>query len=172
MSVAVRPVMLKLCCCLGWALCPAADDSKKPGPKALFLPCHCPFDCCPAPWLPAAPVAAGFPFCFKTCGLGLAILLVLVTLAAAELSMRLLLMSSQLTGKRSYEELARHSYGRLGQWAVDSCVIAMNVGSVVAYLNILTDTISSVAGGRCCRWQRGVMCHTDHARLRLQSNGW
>lgn len=88
----------------------------------------------------------GFPFCFKTCGLGLAILLVLVTLAAAELSMRLLLMSSQLTGKRSYEELARHSYGRLGQWAVDSCVIAMNVGSVVAYLNILTDTISSVAG--------------------------
>ncbi|KAL4442083.1 hypothetical protein ABPG77_011344 [Micractinium sp. CCAP 211/92] len=88
----------------------------------------------------------GFPFCFKTCGLGLAILLVLVTLAAAELSMRLLLMSSQLTSKRSYEDLARHSFGRLGQWAVDSCIIAMNVGSVVAYLNILTDTISSVAG--------------------------
>jgi len=80
----------------------------------------------------------------------LAVLLVLVTLVAAELSMRLLLMSSQLTGKRSYEELARHSYGRIGQWAVDSCVIAMNVGSVVAYLNILTDTISSVAGG--CGW--------------------
>ena len=60
--------------------------------------------------------------------------------------MRLLLMSSQLTGKRSYEELARHTYGRAGQAAVDSCIIAMNVGSVVAYLNILTDTISSVAG--------------------------
>ncbi|EFN58068.1 hypothetical protein CHLNCDRAFT_142340 [Chlorella variabilis] len=88
----------------------------------------------------------GFPFCFKTCGLGLAVVLVLVTLAAAELSMRLLLMSSQLTGKRSYEELARHTYGRAGQAAVDSCIIAMNVGSVVAYLNILTDTISSVAG--------------------------
>ena len=89
----------------------------------------------------------GFPFCFKTCGLGLAALLVLVTLAAAELSMRLLLMSAQLTGKRSYEELARHAYGRAGQFAVDSCIIAMNVGSVVAYLNILTDTVSSVAGG-------------------------
>jgi amino acid permease len=78
------------------------------------------------------------------------VLLVAVTLAAAELSMRLLLIASQLTGKRSYEELARHAYGRAGAWAVDVCVVAMNVGSVVAYLNILTDTISSVAG------QRGV----------------
>ena len=48
------------------------------------------------------------------CGMGLALLLVLVTLAAAELSMRLLLMSAQLTGKRSYDELARYAYGRIG----------------------------------------------------------
>ncbi|PSC69840.1 divinyl chlorophyllide a 8-vinyl-chloroplastic isoform A [Micractinium conductrix] len=88
----------------------------------------------------------GFPFCFRVCGLGLAVLLVLVTLAAAELSMRLLLIASQLTGRRSYEELARHVFGRPGQFAVDSCVVAMNVGSVVAYLNILTDTVSTVAG--------------------------
>ena len=47
--------------------------------------------------------AKGFPFCFRVCGLGLAVLLVLVTLAAAELSMRLLLIASQLTGRRSYE---------------------------------------------------------------------
>ena len=58
--------------------------------------------------------APGFPFCFKMCGMGLALLLVLVTLAAAELSMRLLLRSAQLTGKRSYDELARHAYGRIG----------------------------------------------------------
>ena len=65
---------------------------------------------CLSPLLPAP----GFPFCFKTCGLGLAVLLVLVTLAAAELSMRLLLMAAQLTGKRSYDELARHAFGRSG----------------------------------------------------------
>ena len=91
---------------------------------------------------------AGFPFCFKTCGLGLAVLLVLVTLVAAELSMRLLLMSSQLTGKRSYEELARHAYGAWGHAAVQLSLVAMNVGSVVSYLLILTDTVSSVAGAR------------------------
>lgn len=93
-----------------------------------------------------AACTAGFPFVFKACGLGLAVLLVLVTLIAAELSMRLLLMSSQLTGKRSYEELARHAYGRGGHLAVQCSLVAMNVGSVVSYLLILTDTVSSVAG--------------------------
>lgn len=91
--------------------------------------------------------------------MGLAVLLVLVTLTAAELSMRLLLMSSQLTGKRSYEELARHTFGRGGQAAVAFCILAMNVGSVVAYLNILTDTVSNVAGeaGRWHCWGTSVV---------------
>lgn len=96
---------------------------------------------------PPRPLVAGFPFCFKTCGMALAVVLVLVTLVAAELSMRLLLMASQLTGRRSYDELARHSFGRAGQLAVHCCVVAMNVGSVVSYLLILTDTVSGVAGG-------------------------
>lgn len=124
----------------------------------------------PTPPLALAPtllLAPGFPFCFKTCGLGLAVLLVLVTLMAAELSMRLLLMSSQLTGKRSYEDLARHSFGWLGQWAVDSCNVALNVGSVVAYLNILTDTVSTVAGG-----QAGSMGAGRTGANGLQAGQW
>ena len=88
----------------------------------------------------------GFPWAFKTCGLVLATLLVLITLVASELSMRLLMISSQLAGKRSYEELARHCFGRVGQRAVDFCVIIMNIGSLVASLNILADMFSSVAG--------------------------
>ena len=71
------------------------------------------------------------PFAFKVCGLGLATVLVLVMLVAAELSMRLLMVASQLASKRSYEELARHSLGRLGQLAVEFSVIANNVGSLV-----------------------------------------
>lgn len=88
----------------------------------------------------------GYPWAYKTCGLVLATLLVLITLVASELSMRLLMISSQLAGKRSYEELARHCFGRVGQRAVDFCVIIMNIGSLVAYLNILADMFSSVAG--------------------------
>ena len=63
---------LQCSCCV---LQPAAACTH---PSAIFLA------------LPTLAACAGFPFCFKTCGLGLAVLLVLVTLAAAELSMRLL----------------------------------------------------------------------------------
>jgi hypothetical protein len=118
---------------------------------------------------------AGFPFCFKTCGLGLALVLVLVTLAAAELSMRLLLAAAQLTGKRSYEELARHTHGRGGQLAVDVCVLAMNVGSLVAYLNILTDTVSTVAGAAASGARKGAgrgCCRCWPRLLAWSRNGW
>eukprot|EP00887_Chlorella_sp_A99_P002617 scaffold6.g2617.t1 len=88
----------------------------------------------------------GMPFAFRVCGVGLATALVLVMLVAAELGMRLLMVASQLASKRSYAELARHSFGRLGQWAVELSVIANNVGSLVAYQLILVDLFSTAAG--------------------------
>ena len=127
----------------------------------------------PSPLFFSSILPAGFPFCFKSCGLVLAVLLVLVTLAASELSMRLLLFASQLTGRRSYDELARHAFGRAGQAAVQCCVAAVNVGSVVSYLLVLTDTVSSVAGALRYAVQRAVLgcwgcpsgaAHHPHAR--------
>ncbi|GAB4819563.1 hypothetical protein N2152v2_006609 [Parachlorella kessleri] len=87
----------------------------------------------------------GYPFCYKACGLALATLLVLVTLSASELSMRLLMVASQMAGKRSYPDLAAHCFGRAGRSAVDLCITVMNLGSLVAYLNILADMFSLVA---------------------------
>lgn len=88
----------------------------------------------------------GYPFCYKACGLVLTTVLVLVCLVAAQLSMRLLLMSSQLSGKKTYEELARLCFGRTGQRVMGTCVFMLNLGALVAYVNILADVLSSVAG--------------------------
>ncbi len=88
----------------------------------------------------------GYPFCFKSCGLLLATLLVLVVVLAAEYSMQLLLLAAHIAGKRSYEEVARYSFGPLGQGLVDFSISVINLGSLVAYLNLATDTFSLVAG--------------------------
>ena len=88
----------------------------------------------------------GYPFCYKACGLVLTTVLVLICLIAAQLSMRLLLISSQLLGKKTYEELARLCFGRTGQRAMGTCVFLLNLGALVAYVNILADVLSSVAG--------------------------
>lgn len=88
----------------------------------------------------------GYPFCYKACGLVLTTVLVLICLIAAQLSMRLLLMSSQLSGKKTYEELARLCFGKTGQRVMGTCVFMLNLGALVAYVNILADVLSSVAG--------------------------
>jgi sodium-coupled neutral amino acid transporter 10 len=90
--------------------------------------------------------ALGYPYCFKECGLALATLLMLATLAAAELGMRLLLLSGQIAGRRTYGDVARHALGAAGHLAVELSVGVMSMGSIVAYLNILADTFSTVAG--------------------------
>lgn len=69
-----------------------------------------------------------------------------VSLLATRFSYQLLLYCSQLSNKRSYEELAEQAVGKVGRVLVQLCTAALNLGAVVAYLNILADVISSVAG--------------------------
>lgn len=71
----------------------------------------------------------GFPFAFRSCGMLAAALLILVCLAAGQLSMRLLLLSSQLSGRRSYEEVAAAALGRTGRQTVSSCIFTLNMGT-------------------------------------------
>lgn len=48
--------------------------------------------------------------------------------------------------KCSYEELARTLFGRIGGQAVNVCIVTLNVTCMVAYISILADVLSSVAG--------------------------
>lgn len=88
----------------------------------------------------------GYPYCFKSCGLLLASAVMVVTLVACRVSYRLLLHASHLSGKRTYEGVAESALGKLGRPLVELCTAALNLGAIVAYLNILADVLSSVAG--------------------------
>ncbi|KAG1666993.1 hypothetical protein FOA52_014305 [Chlamydomonas sp. UWO 241] len=66
----------------------------------------------------------GYPYCFMTCGTLLATLVMLVSLGACRLSFQLLLYSSQLSSRRTYEELAEQALGTPGRrmmGGVDGC---------------------------------------------------
>lgn len=88
----------------------------------------------------------GYPYCFKSCGLVLATCIMLVTLIACRISYQLLLYCSQLSSKKSYEAIAEQALGKVGRQLVELCTAALNLGAIVAYLNILADVLSSVAG--------------------------
>ena len=42
--------------------------------------------------------------------------------------------------------MAEHATGRAGRFLLEVCICASNLGCIVAFLNILADTLSSVAG--------------------------
>ena len=88
----------------------------------------------------------GYPFCFRSCGSVLASCIMLVSLAACRFSYQLLLYCSQLSTRRSYEEMAEQALGPNGRKIIEICTAALNMGALVAYLNILADVLSSVAG--------------------------
>ncbi len=57
----------------------------------------------------------GYPFCFRACGMVLATVLMAVSIVASRFSCNLLLWASQISNKRSYEELVEHVMGKAGR---------------------------------------------------------
>lgn len=88
----------------------------------------------------------GYPYCFRSCGLGLALALIIIVLWAAELSMQFLLISTHFVGKKTYQELASYALGRPGKASVNGAIWIMNFSTLVAYLNLVTDMFSSISG--------------------------
>ena len=75
----------------------------------------------------------GYPFAFRSCGMLAAALLIAICMAASQLSMRLMLLSSQLSGRRSYEELASAAFGPAGRQTVSSCIFTLNMGACMTH---------------------------------------
>ena len=88
----------------------------------------------------------GYPYSFKECGVLLGTVIVLSCLAVCLFSVRLLLISSHLSGQKSFEDIAAAALGSPGRLLVKVCIVAVNLGALVAYLNIIADVLSSVAG--------------------------
>jgi amino acid permease len=88
----------------------------------------------------------GYPYCFKSCGVVLATIIMVVSLIACRLSYQLLLHCSHITNLKTYEEMAERALGKFGRQIVELCTAALNLGCVIAYINILADVLSAVAG--------------------------
>jgi amino acid permease len=91
-------------------------------------------------------VLLGLPFCFRSCGALLGSLLLALCAAASLLSAQLLLAAAAATGSRSYEGLATAALGARAGALVAACVWALQLGSVVASVNIMADLLSAFAG--------------------------
>ena len=83
----------------------------------------------------------GMPFTFKSCGLVLGLLLLSLCLYTSRISLLMLAQLGHSTGLRSYEELAQLAFGRTGNYAVNVCVVLLNIGNIIAYMNIFVDTV-------------------------------
>jgi len=90
--------------------------------------------------------ALGYPFCFKECGLVLATIIMFVTLVATRVSYQLLLYCAQLSSRRTYEGIAEQALGKAGRQLLEVCIAALSLGALVAFLDILADVLSAVAG--------------------------
>ena len=83
----------------------------------------------------------GMPFAFKSCGVILGLLLLSLCLYTSRMSLNMLAQLGHATGLRSYEDLAQLAFGRTGTYAVNVCVILLNIGNIIAYMNIFVDTV-------------------------------
>ncbi|XP_030840102.1 putative sodium-coupled neutral amino acid transporter 10 isoform X2 [Strongylocentrotus purpuratus] len=79
------------------------------------------------------------PWCFKECGVVLAILLLFITGIVNKFSCNLLLKSSKATRKYSYETLSHHTLGGMGKLAVEISVILLLMCTCIAFFVIIGD---------------------------------
>lgn len=85
------------------------------------------------------------PFCYKESGLFLATALVFVGAISAFYSIHLLAVVSEITGRRSYEELVNHVFGKQVEIVLDLAIIIFTYGSTVAYIIVIGDTLPPLA---------------------------
>lgn len=118
---------------------------------------HCCCCCCYTKHLTTPSTAAArfpVPHCprpaVQECGVGLASAIMLLTLLASRASYVLLLQCAQLSGRRSYGGVASVALGRGGAALLDACVCALNLGSLVAFLDILAGGYGGVGGRPRC----------------------
>ncbi len=81
------------------------------------------------------------PYTFKESGLFLAAALMLVGAICAFYSIHLLARVSDIVGKRSYEEVVNHIFGKKVEIILNITIIIFTYGSCIAYLIVIGDTL-------------------------------
>jgi amino acid permease len=81
----------------------------------------------------------GLPFVFAHCGIALGALLLVLVAASQVFTLKQLVYCAAVLGVDSYDELVLHTLGRAGRPLLLSCTIALQLGCLVAFYDILSD---------------------------------
>ncbi|XRB08513.1 sodium-coupled neutral amino acid transporter [Pycnococcus provasolii] len=85
------------------------------------------------------------PSCYASCGIVLATALVLTVSFLSTLSLQYLLQNAHAVGATRYHDLAKTVLGSRAKVVVELCTFTLQLGALVAYVNILADVISPIA---------------------------
>ncbi|XP_014243090.1 putative sodium-coupled neutral amino acid transporter 10 [Cimex lectularius] len=86
------------------------------------------------------------PFCFKQCGIALAILMLYLSSQITKLSCHYLLKSAIMEKMKNFEMLAFRAFGPTGKTMVELCIIGFMLGSCVAFFVIMGDLGPTIVG--------------------------
>lgn len=90
------------------------------------------------------------PYCFKQCGIVLAILLILLSNLITRLTSHFLIKSAIIARRKTFEYLAYYIFGGLGKFAIEVGIIGFLIGTCIAFFVVMGDLgpeiISEISG--------------------------
>ncbi|CAG9769376.1 unnamed protein product [Ceutorhynchus assimilis] len=90
------------------------------------------------------------PYCFKKCGIFLAIIMLLLSNLISRLSCHFLIKSAIIARRKHFEYLAYHIFGSFGKFAIEVGMIGFLVGTCIAFFVVMGDLgpaiISEITG--------------------------
>ncbi|XP_050455423.1 putative sodium-coupled neutral amino acid transporter 10 [Cataglyphis hispanica] len=79
------------------------------------------------------------PFCFKQCGIILAVLVLLLCSTLSRLACHFLIKSAVISRRRNFELLAFHTFGHMGKFLAELLIIGFMLGTCIAYFVVVGD---------------------------------